>query len=147
MADLVQKIMKTAISVSGSSTRTLPALPSPAGSAGTSDRSSGQSPKQLVVCRQWWKVCWVYGDQYKQGQKLYQAQKRILAKASTSNGNVNDKNVNSEANRMLPAGASDAVNVVSVETDSGNDSAGTTQLTPTKGPRRPCALPRDRIAE
>lgn len=143
MADLVQKIMKTAISVSGSSTRTLPALPSPSGAA-TSNRSSSSSPKQLVVCRQWWKVCWVYGDQYKQGQKLYQAQKRILAKASSATNNVK-----ADAGRMLPTGESGAVNtaVVPIETDSGNDSAGTTQLTPTKGPRRPCALPKDRIPE
>ncbi|KAL3198790.1 hypothetical protein MRX96_044272 [Rhipicephalus microplus] len=26
---------------------------------------------KVLVCRQWWKVCWVYGDQYKQYRELY----------------------------------------------------------------------------
>lgn len=183
MADLVQKFMKTAISVSGSSTRTLPALPSPA-TADTSNRSPGglnQNPKQLVVCRQWWKVCWVYGDQYKQGQKLYQAQKRILAKSSRPmsagtpadscastlpqgqlpQGQVSTSPLRSHAMIAMPSNSSNgdsAVNrggagppastvVPNNETDSGNDSASTTQITPTKGARRPCGLVREQIPE
>lgn len=155
MADLVQKIMKTAISVSGSSTRTLPALPSPA-IADTSNRSaagSNNNPKQLVVCRQWWKVCWVYGDQYKQGQKLYQAQKRILAKGSAiseaggSSMVASNSNVLSSNGTMHSDGIVDLAVAPAIETDSGNDSASTTQVTPVKGPRRPCAMPRDQIPE
>lgn len=25
----------------------------------------------VLMCRQWWKVCWVYGDQYKMYKQMY----------------------------------------------------------------------------
>lgn len=37
-------------------------------SATTVGRSASS---KVLVCRQWWKVCWVYGDQYKQYRELY----------------------------------------------------------------------------
>ncbi|XP_018494421.1 protein prickle [Galendromus occidentalis] len=134
MSDLVQKMVKTAISVSGSSTRTLPAPPAPSSAA-----ASSSSPKQLVVCRQWWKVCWVYGDQYKQCRQLYQAQKRILAKSTqqTPPGSSSDGTMAASSN----------VNVPAAETDSGNDSA-STSATPTKTVRkRTCGLLQQQVTE
>ena len=30
-----------------------------------------ESPNNILMCRQWWKVCWVYGDQYKMYKQMY----------------------------------------------------------------------------
>lgn len=31
----------------------------------------------LLMCKQWWRVCWTYGDQYKQYRHLYSKKTKI----------------------------------------------------------------------
>lgn len=31
----------------------------------------GKIPSNVLMCRQWWKVCWIYGDQEKYYRYLY----------------------------------------------------------------------------
>ncbi|XP_066975789.1 protein prickle-like isoform X2 [Macrobrachium rosenbergii] len=42
----------------------------------------------LLMCKQWWRVCWVYGDQYKQYRHLYSKKTKI----NTLRMNENEKN-------------------------------------------------------
>lgn len=32
---------------------------------------SGSGSASVLMCRQWWKVCWIYGDQEKYYRQLY----------------------------------------------------------------------------
>lgn len=33
-------------------------------------------PSNVLMCRQWWKVCWIYGDQEKYYRYLYGSRKK-----------------------------------------------------------------------
>lgn len=35
----------------------------------------GKIPSNVLMCRQWWKVCWIYGDQEKYYRYLYGGRK------------------------------------------------------------------------
>ncbi|GFR19619.1 protein prickle [Trichonephila clavata] len=45
--------------------------------------NTGIKASSVLVCRQWWKVCWVYGDQYKLYRQLY-GKKRTTTTATVS---------------------------------------------------------------
>ncbi|GIY77978.1 hypothetical protein CDAR_573152 [Caerostris darwini] len=45
--------------------------------------NTGVKASSVLVCRQWWKVCWVYGDQYKLYRQLY-GKKRTTTTTATS---------------------------------------------------------------
>ncbi|KAG8197222.1 hypothetical protein JTE90_011377 [Oedothorax gibbosus] len=45
--------------------------------------SNGVKSSSVLVCRQWWKVCWVYGDQYKLYRQLY-GRKKTTTTTGTS---------------------------------------------------------------
>lgn len=36
----------------------------------------GKIPSNVLMCRQWWKVCWMYGDQEKYYRHLYGNRKK-----------------------------------------------------------------------
>lgn len=38
--------------------------------------AAGKIPSNVLMCRQWWKVCWVYGDQEKYYRYLYGNRKK-----------------------------------------------------------------------
>lgn len=37
---------------------------------------NGKIPSNVLMCRQWWKVCWMYGDQEKYYRYLYGSRKK-----------------------------------------------------------------------
>lgn len=42
----------------------------------TADKTAAGSSSNVLMCRQWWKVCWMYGDQEKYYRQLYGAAKK-----------------------------------------------------------------------
>lgn len=46
----------------------------------------GKMPSNVLMCRQWWKVCWIYGDQEKYYRYLYGSRKK-----SQQNGGVDSR--------------------------------------------------------
>ncbi|KAF8764524.1 Protein prickle like protein [Argiope bruennichi] len=45
--------------------------------------NTGIKASSVLVCRQWWKVCWVYGDQYKLYRQLYGKKRTTTTTATT----------------------------------------------------------------
>ncbi len=54
------------------------------GSLLPSGAGSNRSLAQLLAQRQWWKVCWVYGDQQKYYRQLYGRKKNLSTLRATA---------------------------------------------------------------
>lgn len=61
-------------------------------------RSNQSSAANVLMCRQWWKVCWVYGDQEKYYRQLY-GRNRPLSTLNRNNQNNNNNTNKNDRNR------------------------------------------------
>ncbi|KAF5307514.1 hypothetical protein FQR65_LT06869 [Abscondita terminalis] len=79
-------------------------------------RENVSSSANVLMCKQWWKVCWMYGDQEKYYRQLYGKQRaatiennkyenipldnKLKVKENTNVTNKNDKSVSTKFNRV-----------------------------------------------
>lgn len=89
-------------------------------------RENASASANVLMCKQWWKVCWMYGDQEKYYRQLYA--KRAANLKSTSEGSPEQQQTsmtqpeanyeNSQVGKRLPGSTPDVTNASSIQLSS-----------------------------
>ena len=61
-----------------------------------------QETANLLMCKQWWKSCWVYGDQYKQYKHLLSKRAKLnTLRTKDANDSINTSGNNIKENNSI----------------------------------------------
>lgn len=68
-------------------------------------QNNAASAANVLMCKQWWKVCWMYGDQEKYYRQLYAKRATSTPIASLGNDHSNKTVINTERSREITTNA------------------------------------------